>query len=209
MPTPTPLLHSAAVALAGGALAALLSACSGGSADTGRTGYVPLTTASSAAPAPAPATGAQPPAPVEAPISAPVAQTAPAQAPPTDFSNLARRFVSLRNQGTQALNGIKGQASSSDLAADKAVMAQAATIFGGYASQLRALPFPPSMRHDADTLAQAVAVIQNTFAQASQVSSWDQLNPLLQTLVDSEDAQLAATNVVERDLGLPQSTPRP
>jgi hypothetical protein len=65
------------------------------------------------------------------------------------------------------------------------------------------------MRHDADTLAQAVAVIQNTFAQASQVSSWDQLNPLLQTLVDSEDAQLAATNVVERDLGLPQSTPRP
>jgi hypothetical protein len=45
--------------------------------------------------------------------------------------------------------------------------------------------------------------------QASQVSTFDQLDPLLQTLVNDQDDQLTATNAVEKDLGLPQSTPHP
>jgi hypothetical protein len=65
------------------------------------------------------------------------------------------------------------------------------------------------MRPDADALVAAVATVQATFVQASQVASFNDLGPLLQKLVDAQDNQLNATNVVEKDLGLPQSTPRP
>jgi hypothetical protein len=189
------LTRSALGVLAGTALAAVLAGCSGGSTDTHRTAYAP---------------GASDGAPV-ASTGTPVASSGaavPAQGP-TDFTVLARRFVALRNQGTRSLAAIRTQASSSDLAADKTVLAQAATIFGNYASQLRSLPFPPSMVNDANALAQAVTAMQAGFVQASQVSTFDQLDPLLQKLVDTQDDELAATNVLEKDLGLPQSTPQP
>jgi hypothetical protein len=199
--------RSTVAALAGTALAGLLAACGTSAGDA----YVPIT--ASATPSPAAADPVQAPAQVApAGSQAPAAQSPKLivpQAPATDFSGLARRFVALRNQGTQALAAIKGQASSSDLNVDKQLMAQAATIFGSYASQLRGLPFPATMRADADALATAVSTVQHTFVQASQVATFNDLDPLLQTLVNSEDDQLNATNVVEKDLGLPQSTPRP
>jgi hypothetical protein len=189
------LTRPALGALAGTVLAAVLAGCSGGSTDTHRTAYAPA--ASGGAPVSSPGT----------PVAS-AGAAVPAQGP-TDFSALARRFVALRNQGTRSLTAIRGQASSSDLAADKTVLAQAATIFGNYATQLRALPFPPSMVNDANALAQAVSVMQAGFVQASQVSSFDQLDPILQKLVDAQDNELAATNVVEKDLALPLSTPQP
>jgi hypothetical protein len=201
--------RSIAAALAGTALTGLLAAC--GSAGASSAGYVPLT--ASATPAPAVVGPAQAPAQV-APAVAPAAAGKPAngvapQAPATDFSGLARRFVALRNTGTQALAAIKDQASSSDLEVDKRLMAQAATIYGNYAQQLRAMPFPASMKNDAEALATAVTTVQATFVQASQVATFNDLDPLLQKLVDGQDNQLTATNVLEKDLGLPQSTPKP
>jgi hypothetical protein len=199
--------RSTVAALAGTALAGLLAACGTSAGDA----YVPIT--ASATPSPAAADPVQAPAQVApAGSQAPAAQSPKVivpQAPATDFSGLARRFVALRNQGTQALAAIKGQASSSDLNVDKQLMAQAATIFGSYVTQLRGLPFPAAMRADANALATAVSTVQRTFVQASQVATFNDLDPLLQTLVNSEDDQLNATNVVEKDLGLPQSTPRP
>ena len=195
--TPT---RSALAALAATALAAVLAGCAGGTTDTHRT-YAPYSGTSS--------TGAE-----AAPVSsagttgASKGAAVPGQVP-TDYSTLARRFVALRNQGSQALAGIRSRASNSDLAADQQVLAQAATIFGNYATQLRGLPFPPSMANDVKALVQVVTSIQSTFVQASQVSDFSQLDPLLQKLVDSRDDQLNATNAVERDLGLPQSTPQP
>jgi hypothetical protein len=199
--------RSTVAALTGTALAGLLAACGPTSAGDA---YVPIT--GSATPSPAAADPVQAPAQV-----APAGSQAPAGQPPkvvvpqtpTDFSGLARRFVVLRNQGTQALAAIKGQTSNSDLEVDKRLMAQAGVIFGGYAQQLHALPFPAGMRPDADALVAAVATVQATFVQASQVASFNDLGPLLQKLVDAQDNQLNATNVVEKDLGLPQSTPRP
>jgi hypothetical protein len=41
------------------------------------------------------------------------------------------------------------------------------------------------------------------------VASFNDLGPLLQKLIDTEDVQLTATNVIENDLHLPLSTPRP
>jgi hypothetical protein len=201
--------RSTAAVLAGTALAGLLAAC--GSAGASSAGYAPLT--ASATPAPAAADPAQAPAQI-VPAAPQAAAGKPAnvvvpQAPATDFSGLARRFVALRNSGTQALAAIKNQASNSDLEVDKRLMAQAATIYSNYAQQLRALPFPASMRPDADTLATAVSAVQATFVQASQVATFNDLDPLLQKLVDGQDNQLTATNVVEKDLGLPQSTPKP
>ncbi|MDB5065273.1 MAG: hypothetical protein JWM18_1707 [Chloroflexi bacterium] len=203
---------STAAALTGTVLAGLLAAC--GSAGATSAGYVPLT----ASPTPAPATAdpapaqAQPaqvvPGAPQAPAGQPAKVVAP-QAPATDFSALSRRFVALRNQDSQGLAAIKGQTSNSDLEADKRVMAQAATIFSTYAQQLRALPFPASMRTDADALVTAVTTVQATFVQASQVASFNDLGPLLQKLIDTEDVQLTATNVVEKDLSLPLSTPKP
>jgi hypothetical protein len=204
--------RSTAAALAGIALAGLLAAC--GSAGATSAGYVPLT--ASATPAPATADPAQAPAQPaqvvpgapQAPAGQPAKVVAP-QAPATDFSAIARRFVALRNQNSQALAAIRGQTSNSDLEADKRVMAQAATIFGTYAQQLRALPFPASMKSDADALVTAVTTVEGTFVQASQVASFNDLGPLLQKLIDTEDVQLTATNVIENDLHLPLSTPRP
>ena len=164
--------RSTAAALAGIALTGLLAAC--GSAGASSAGYVPLT----ASPTPAPPTAdpaqaqAQPAQVVpgaQAPAGQPAKVVAP-QAPATDFSALARRFVALRNQNSQALAAIRGQTSNSDLEADKRVMAQAATIFDTYAQQLRALPFPASMRTDTDALVAAVTTVQATFVQASQVA---------------------------------------
>jgi hypothetical protein len=201
--------RSAAVALAGTVLMGLLAAC--GSAGASSAGYVPLTTSSTPAPA---VGGAQAPGQVAPAVAPPAAAGKPGnvvapQAPATDFSALARRFVALRNSGTQALAAIKNQASSTDLEVDKRLMAQAATIYGNYVQQLRALPFPATMKSDADALATAVSTVQATFVQASQVATFNDLDPLLQKLVDGQDDQLAATNVVEKDLGLPQSTPKP
>jgi hypothetical protein len=204
--------RSTAAALAGIALAGLLAAC--GSAGATSAGYVPLT--ASATPAPATTDPAQAPAQPaqvvpgapQAPAGQPAKVVAP-QAPATDFSAIARRFVALRNQNSQALAAIKGQTSNSDLEADKRVMAQAATIFGTYAQQLRALPFPASMKSDADALVTAVTTVEGTFVQASQVASFNDLGPLLQKLIDTEDVQLTATNVLEKDLSLPLSTPKP
>jgi hypothetical protein len=198
--------RSTAVALAGTALMGLLAAC--GSAGASSAGYVPLTTSPTPAPAVvAPAQAAGQVAPAVA-AGKPGNVVAP-QAPATDFTALARRFVALRNSGTQALAAIKDQASSTDLEVDKRLMAQAATIYANYAQQLRALPFPATMKTDADALATAVSVVQATFVQASQVATFNDLDPLLQKLVDGQDDQLAATNVVEKDLALPQSTPKP
>ncbi|MEA2616533.1 MAG: hypothetical protein QOE72_2316 [Chloroflexota bacterium] len=204
--------RSTATALVGAALAGLLAAC--GSAGASSAGYVPLT----ASPTPAPATAdpgqpaAQPaqvvPGAPQAPAGQPAKVVAP-QGPPTDFSAIARSFVALRNQNSQALSAIKGQTSNSDLEVDKRVMAQAATIFATYVQQLRALPFPASMKADAGTLVTAVSTVQATFVQASQVASFNDLGPLLQKLIDTEDVQLTATNVIENDLHLPLSTPRP
>lgn len=205
--------RSTAAALAGTALAGLLAAC--GSAGASSAGYVPLTASATPAPAtadPALAQPAQPAQVVPGATQAPAGQPAkvvPPQAPPTDFSALARRFVALRNQNSQALSAIRGQTSNSDLEADKRVMAQAATIFGTYAQQLHALPFPASMANDANALVTAVNTVQGTFVQASQVASFNDLGPLLQKLIDTEDVQLTATNAIENDLHLPLSTPRP
>ena len=202
------------LAAAGAAFAGLLAAC--GSA-TPSTGYTPLTapgTASQSPAVPVQAPVDSAPAPVQAPTqvipagSVP-AKAAPAPQAPTDYTALARRFVSLRNQGTQALAAVKGQASSSDINVDKQLMATAANVYASYVTGLRALPFPASMRNDVTALATVLSSEQETFAQASQVSTFDQLDPLLQTLVNDQDDQLNATNAVEKDLGLPQSTPHP
>jgi hypothetical protein len=136
------------------------------------------------------------------------ARTAPQQAPP-DYTALARQFAALRDSGTTALATVKGQASSSDLNADKKLMAYAATVFANYGTKLNALPFPAQMKADEQTLAKTVAAVQATFVQASQVKSFDALNPLLQQLANQRDDQLNATNVIEKDLGLPMSTPDP
>ncbi len=135
------------------------------------------------------------------------ARTAPQQAP--NYAALAQQFVTLRDTGTAALATVKGQASSSDLNADKQLMAYAAKIFASYYNNLNALPFPAQMKADEQTLAKAIAASYGTFMQASQVQTFDQLNPLLQTLVNDRDDQLNATDQVEKDLGLPQSTPAP
>jgi hypothetical protein len=205
--------RSTAAALAATALTSLLAGC--GSTGTASAGYVPLTASPTAAPAavdpvqaPAQVAPGAPQAPA-ANVPANVPKVVAPQAPATDFSGLARQFVALRNSGTQALTAIKDQASSSDLEVDKRLMAQAATIYANYAQQLHALPFPASMRHDADALAQAVSAVQATFVQASQVATFNDLDPLLQKLVDGQDNQLTATNVVEKDLSLPLSTPKP
>lgn len=192
------LTRSALAALAGTALAAVLAGCSGGTSGTTQS-YAPYSGTSS--------TGGAPVA-SSAPAGASGGTAASAQ-PPTDFSALAQRFVALRNQGDRALAGIRGRASNSDLEADTAVMGQAAAVFGNYSTQLRALPFPSSMSQDVGALVQIVSSVQSTLVQASQVSSFDQLDPLLQTLVNENDAKLAATNAVEHDLGLPLSTAAP
>jgi hypothetical protein len=197
-------------ALAGTALAGIFAACGSAGASTGA-GYVPLT--ASPTPAPAAVDPVQAPAQVvpgaaQVPAGKPANVVAP-QAPATDFTALARRFVALRNSGTQALAAIKTQASSTDLEVDKRLMAQAATVYANYAQQLHALPFPASMRADADALATTVTTVQADFVQASQVASFNDLDPLLQKLVDAQDDQLNATNVVEKDLSLPLSTPKP
>ena len=203
---------------AGAALTGLLAAC-GSSASA--TGYAPITSSGAAAPAPAGSVLQMPGNPVQGPAqsvpgqvvpagSAPV--TAPRMAPaaqaPTDYSALARQFVTLRNQGTQALATVKGQASSSDLNVDKQLMATAANVYTNYVQGLRALPFPAAMKNDVTGLVTVLSSEQGTFVQASQVTTFDQLNPLLQTLVNDQDDQLNATNVLEKDLGLPMSTPQ-
>jgi hypothetical protein len=196
-----------AAAAAGVTFAGLLAAC-GSSAPS--TGYTPITSSGNAAPAPAD--------PVQPPLTAPAvavpagsapAKVAPAAQAPTDYTALARRFVALRNQGTQALATVKGQASNSDLSVDKQLMATAANVYGGYVQALRALPVPATMKSDVNALVTVLSSEQGTFVQASQVTSFDQLDPLLQTLVNDQDDQLNATNAVEKDLGLPMSTPRP
>jgi hypothetical protein len=200
-----------AAGVAGVALASLLAACGAGSAATG---YAPVT---SATPGATSDTLQMPGAPMQAPAQVAPAASGPAsgantvvpQAPATDFTVLARRFVALRNQGTQALAAIKGQASSTDLNIDKQLMATAATVFANYATQLHALAVPATMKADVESLARVVNTVQATFVQAAQVTSFDALNPFLQQLVNDRDDQLNATNVVEKDLGLPQSTPRP
>jgi hypothetical protein len=211
------ILRLAATA-AGVTLAGLLAACG---STTPSTGYTPITSSGAAAPAPAnpaQAPADSVPAPIQAPVQAPAqvvpagsapAKAAPAPQAPTDYTALARRFVSLRNQGTQALAAVKGQASSSDLNVDKQLMATAANVYTSYVTGLRALPFPASMRNDVTALVTVLSSEQGTFVQASQVSTFDQLDPLLQTLVNDQDDQLTATNAVEKDLGLPQSTPHP
>jgi hypothetical protein len=204
-----------AAAAAGVTLAGLLAACG---STTPSTGYTPITSSGATAPAPAdpvqaPADSAQAPAqqaPAQVvPAGSAAAKAAPAPQTPTDYTAIARRFVSLRNQGTQALAAVKGQASSSDLNVDKQLMATAANVYTSYVTGLRALPFPASMRNDVTALVTVLSSEQGTFVQASQVSTFDQLDPLLQTLVNDQDDQLTATNAVEKDLGLPQSTPHP
>jgi hypothetical protein len=191
------LTRPALALLAGTALAAVLAGCSGGASSSTHS-YAPYSGTSSTGGAPVGSSGT---------TGASGGRAASAQAP-TDFSALAQRFVTLRNQGDRALAGLRGRASNSDLDADKAVVAQAATIFGNYAAQLRALPFPSSMAGDVSALLQIVSNIQSTLAQASQVSSFDQLDPLLQNLVNENDAKLVATNALEHDLGLALSTPQ-
>jgi hypothetical protein len=193
------LTRSALAALAGTACAAALAGCSGSSSSTPQGVYAPYSGTSSTGGAPVASAGT---------AAGSGGAAVPAQ-PPTDFSALGQRFVALRNQGDRTLAGLRGRTSNSDLDADKAIMAQAATVFGSYAAQLRTLPFPPSMASDVSALVQVVSSIQSTLAQASQVSSFDQLDPLLQKLVDYNDEKLAATNAVEHDLGLPLSTPAP
>jgi hypothetical protein len=202
-----------AAAAAGVTLAGLLAACG---STTPSTGYTPITSSGATAPSPAdpvqaPADSAQGPAqqaPAQVvPAGSAAAKAAPAPQTPTDYTAIARRFVSLRNQGTQALAAVKGQASSSDLNVDKQLMATAANVYGGYVQGLRALPVPTSMKNDVNALVTVLSSEQGTFVQASQVSTFDQLDPLLQTLVNDQDDQLNATNAVEQDLGLPLSTP--
>ncbi|MEA2671088.1 MAG: hypothetical protein QOG45_1308, partial [Chloroflexota bacterium] len=94
--------RSTAVALAGTALMGLLAAC--GSAGASSAGYVPLSPSASATPAPAVVDPAQAPAQVAPAVAPPAAAGTPGtvvapQAPATDFSGLARRFVALRNTG--------------------------------------------------------------------------------------------------------------
>jgi hypothetical protein len=71
------------------------------------------------------------------------------------------------------------------------------------------MPFPATMRSDVNALVTVLTGEQGSFVQASQVQSFDQLDPILQTLVNDQDDQLNATNALERDLGLPMSTPHP
>jgi hypothetical protein len=211
-------LSRIAAGAAGVTVAGLLAAC-GSSAPTA--GYAPIT--SSGAPAPAtsdqlrePGDPTQGQTPVQAPVQGPAtvvpagsaaAKAAAAAQPPTDYSALARRFVALRNQGSQALAAVKGQASSSDLNVDKQLMADAATVYANYVQGLRAMPFPATMRSDVNALVTVLSSEQASFVQASQVQTFDQLDPILQTLVNDQDDQLNATNVIEKDLGLPLSTP--
>jgi hypothetical protein len=203
-----------AAGAAGVTFAGLLAAC-GSSAPTA--GYTPITSSGAAAPADpgqAPADSAQAPAPVQGPANVVPAGSAPAKAAPvpqtpTDYSALARRFVALRNQGTQALANVRGQASSSDLNVDKQLMATAATVYASYVQGLRAMPFPATMKSDVNALVTVLSSEQGSFVQASQVQTFDQLDPILQTLVNDQDDQLNATNAIEKDLGLPMSTPHP
>lgn len=209
-----------AAAAAGVTFAGLLAGC-GSNAST--TGYAPITSSGDAAPAPAGSVLQMPGTAIQAPgqavpaqvvpagsapaVSAPAPRAAVPQAPATDYSALARSFVALRNQGTQALAAVKGQASSSDLNVDKQLMATAANVYANYVQGLRAMPVPSTMRSDVNALATVLSSEQGTFVQASQVTTFDQLNPLLQTLVNDQDDQLYATNALEKDLGLPLSTP--
>jgi hypothetical protein len=211
--------RSTAAALAGTALAGLLAACGSGGATA--SGYSPLTASTPSPdatvdpmqgpaqliPAATQGPAGQPAQPGQA--GQPAKVVTPAQAKAPDYSALSRSFVALRNQDSQGLAAIKGQTSNSDLEVDKRLMAQAASIFSTYAQQLRALPWPASLTNDANALVSAVATVQWTFVQASQVASFNDLGPWLQKLIDTEDAQLTATNVVENDLHLPLSTPRP
>jgi len=206
-----------AATAAGVTLAGLLAACG---SNASATGYAPITSSGGAAPTTSDPVLQMPGNPVQAPAqgvpgqavpagSAPVAapRVAPAAQAPTDYSALARQFVTLRNQGTQALATVKGQASSSDLNADKQLMTFAANVYASYVQGLRALPFPAAMKNDVTGLVTVLSSEQGTFVQASQVTTFDQLNPLLQTLVNDQDDQLSATNALEKDLGLPMSTP--
>lgn len=230
--------HRIAAGLAGLALAGVLAACSG-TPSTSSSGYAPITSGqSSSAPAmtvptdPSTAASSGVTDPTSAAIAgsgatgtgttgtahtgtaatggtgtAGTARTAPQQKP--NYAALAQQFVTLRDTGTAALATVKSQASSSDLNADKQLMAYAAKIFASYYNNLNALPFPAQMKADEQTLAKTIAAVYGTFVQASQVQTFDQLNPLLQTLVNERDDQLNATDQVEQDLGLPQSTPPP
>jgi hypothetical protein len=201
---------------AGVTVAGLLAAC--GSSAPG-SGYTPITSSGGAPSSTSgqlqvPGVPAQGQAPLQAPANVVPAGSAPAKAgpaaqTPTDYRALARRFVALRNQGTQALANVRGQASSSDLNVDKQLMATAATVYASYVQGLRSMPFPATMRSDVNALMTVLTGEQGSFVQASQVQSFDQLDPILQTLVNDQDDQLNATNALERDLGLPMSTPHP
>lgn len=135
--------------------------------------------------------------------------TAGKQAPSTaePLQAIAQEFSSLRQACDDELNREK-QGISNDLPSLQHAATLAVATYDHCAQQLTAIAMPAAPQADQKALVTEFDKFSELWHQVATARNYGELQPLLGVLQSEEAAQHAPLVALERDLGLPETTPR-
>ena len=138
-----------------------------------------------------------------APMPAATARRHPA--PTTTIGGtLADRYRAVILQGDHQLQTLSAKlaGAAGNMAAIDAGFRAVGATYAHAAAEIRALPFPPSMRADVAALAKAMDTLAGDGAAGAHLTSSTDLSALFTTLRTDQQAEVTADNAVNHDLGI-------
>jgi hypothetical protein len=120
---------------------------------------------------------------------------------------IAQQFSSLRQACDDELNREK-QGISNDLPSLQHAATLAVATYDHCAQQLTAIAMPATAQTDQKALVTEFDKFSELWHEVATAQSYGDLQPLLGVLQSEEAAQHAPLVALERDLGLPETTPR-
>jgi hypothetical protein len=123
------------------------------------------------------------------------------------LSVIAQQFSSLRQACDDELNREK-QGISNDLPSLQHAATLAVATYDHCAQQLTAIAMPATAQTDQKALVTEFDKFSQLWHEVATAQSYFDLQPLLGVLQSEEAAQHAPLVALERDLGLPETTPR-
>ncbi len=122
----------------------------------------------------------------------------------TTGGTLADRYRAVILQGDHQLQTLSAKlaGAAGNLAAIDAGFQAVGATYAHAAAEIRALPFPPSMRADVTALTKAMDTLAGDGAAGAHLTSSTDLSALFTTLHTDQQAEVAADNAVNHDLGI-------
>ncbi len=128
----------------------------------------------------------------------------PASTTTTIGGTLADRYRAVILQGDHQLQALSAKlaGAAGNLAAIDAGFQAIGTTYAHAAAEIRALPFPSSMRGDVVALTKAMDTLAGDGAAGAHLTSSTDLSALFTTLHTDQQAEVTADNAVNHDLGI-------